>query len=342
MSSYNTINVRKSVNKSGEYVFPIGMFNNARQLKAQLAVTAAAGGTAPTLDVTVLQSYDGGVTYDATNPLLTFTQITNATATEAKADGGNPFSGDLKAVYAITGGDAHGVLNTDPTGANNKQTWTGKATIPSDDNATSVTVVAGEAGSAIAVAVSGSDITVTLAKSAAVAAVLSTALTGANNDLDYAARTAGVAGNSIAIVYVDPMGNDAALSVSVSGTTITVSLATDGAGAITSTAQQVMTAINRVPAAVALVGINLKSGNTGAGVVTALASTALATGADAAITSTAGNVATAVAANADANALVGVANFAGNDGTGLMTALAKASLDNAVGTYVFALTGFAK
>jgi hypothetical protein len=52
----------------------------------------------------------------------------------------------------------------------------------------------------------------------------------------------------------------------------------------------------------------------------------LATGAGGAITTLASDIATAIAANATANALVGVANAGGNDGTGTVTALAATSL----------------
>lgn len=110
------------------------------------------------------------------------------------------------------------------------------------------------------------------------AAVLSTALAGANNDLDFTAVTAGADGNDITIAYIDPAANDAALSVSVSGTAITVNLATGGGGAITSTAAQVDAAIDALPAAAALVTPANKAANDGTGVATAMAATALTGG----------------------------------------------------------------
>lgn len=113
---------------------------------------------------------------------------------------------------------------------------------------------------------------------AAVKASLATSLTGTNNDLDYTADTAGTAGNSISVRYVDPASANASLSVSVSGKDITVNLATDGSNAITSTAAQVKAAIEAVPAAAALVDIANHSGNDGSGVVTALAKTNLSGG----------------------------------------------------------------
>lgn len=110
------------------------------------------------------------------------------------------------------------------------------------------------------------------------AATLSTALTGNNNDLDFTAATAGADGNDITIRYVDPAANSQALAVSVVGSAITVSLATDGAGVITSTAAQVDAAIDALPAAAALVTPANKAGNDGTGVVTAMAAAALTGG----------------------------------------------------------------
>lgn len=119
---------------------------------------------------------------------------------------------------------------------------------------------------------------------APVKAVLTTALAGANNDLKFTAVTPGTAGNSIAMVYADPGGNNAALSVTVGGTTITVHLATGVAGAITSTASQVLAAITASAPANALVTAALAAANDGTGVVTALGSTPLAGGTDTTVT----------------------------------------------------------
>lgn len=111
----------------------------------------------------------------------------------------------------------------------------------------------------------------------AVAATLSTSLTGANNDLTFTAVTAGTGGNSVTVTYVDP-GSDGALAVSVLGSAITVTLAY-GSGAITSTGLTVKAAlIASIPAA-ALIGVSLKGGNDGTGLVTALTATPLAGGA---------------------------------------------------------------
>ena len=118
-------------------------------------------------------------------------------------------------------------------------------------------------------------------------ASLTTALTGANNDLVFTALVAGDDGNLITIAYVDPAGNDQVLGVVVTGTDIVVNLATGGAGAITSTANDIIGKIYATAAASALVDVTRAAANTGAGVVTALAQTPLAGGDEAIITSAA-------------------------------------------------------
>lgn len=63
-------------------------------------------------------------------------------------------------------------------------------------------------------------------------------------NLLYTFNEYGFAGNDWKVVHVDPSGNKQPLAVSVAGTTITVSLATDADGVITSTAAQVAAAVN--------------------------------------------------------------------------------------------------
>lgn len=111
-----------------------------------------------------------------------------------------------------------------------------------------------------------------------IAATLTTALTGANNDMVFTADTAGSGGNAITVAYVDPAAISQSLGVVVAGSAITVNLATDGAGAITSTAAQVKTAIDASGPAAALVNVANAGGDTGAGVVTAMAAAALSGG----------------------------------------------------------------
>lgn len=111
----------------------------------------------------------------------------------------------------------------------------------------------------------------------AVEATLTTDLVGDDNDLVYTAVTPGTAGNSITIAYVatDP---DQVLAVGVVGSAITVTLATDAASAITSTADDVAGAIALSGPASALVTVANALANNGTGLVTAMGATNLANG----------------------------------------------------------------
>lgn len=108
-------------------------------------------------------------------------------------------------------------------------------------------------------------------------AELQTNLPGSNDDLLFTAVTPGTGGNSIRVRYV-VAGNNTALSVSVSGNDITVNVATNGAGAATSTASQVKTAVDASGPATALVSTAIAPGNDGTGVVSALGYTNLSGG----------------------------------------------------------------
>lgn len=111
-------------------------------------------------------------------------------------------------------------------------------------------------------------------------AEFSTTLAGDDNDFTLRARLGGVAGNAITIALIDPSANDAPLTVTVTGTDIVVSLATGVAGAITSTARQVIDAINAHFQASGLVYGVLKADSDGTGIVTALAEASLSGGSD--------------------------------------------------------------
>ncbi|MBU1740486.1 MAG: flagellar hook-basal body complex protein, partial [Proteobacteria bacterium] len=105
-------------------------------------------------------------------------------------------------------------------------------------------------------------------------ATLTTAF-GADNDLTFTAVNYGGEGQNITLAYLDPGAPNQALAVSVTGDAITTSLATDAGGVITSTAAQVLAALNGDPAAAALVTTTLAS-PTGGGLVPAMAATNLA------------------------------------------------------------------
>lgn len=121
------------------------------------------------------------------------------------------------------------------------------------------------------------DVVWTPCTSVGVAATFTTALTGANNDLVFTSTVLGTPGNSTTIVYVNA-GATKPLVVSVTGSAISVQLATNGSSVITSTAAQVMAAIQASTAATALVTVANAAANTGAGLVTAMTIQSLAGG----------------------------------------------------------------
>lgn len=92
-----------------------------------------------------------------------------------------------------------------------------------------------------------------------------TAGTVSNADLLYTAQLPGSAGNNIRIKHVQA-GISTSLSVSVSTNDITVNLATNGSGVATSTAAQVLAAVQASTPASALVTVAHAAGSTGAGV----------------------------------------------------------------------------
>ena len=148
---------------------------------------------------------------------------------------------------------------------------------------------------------------------------------GANNALRFQARTPGVAGNSITVEYVDPLGNDQPLGVTVLDSAITVSLATGPDGTITSTAAQVAIAIAALPEADDLVLVYNADGNDGTGVVTALAATPLTGGADAVplTFSTVASFAVVPGGKSSVNGAFGRCCRIRNTGTGTVSVVAK-------------------
>lgn len=109
-----------------------------------------------------------------------------------------------------------------------------------------------------------------------VKATVTVDMTNANADLTYTAKAYGTDGNSITVTHVDPSGNNKVLAVTVSGKDITVSLATDGSGNITSTANEVKAAVDAHAEASALVAVTVEG--TGAGVTNAEAKATLTGG----------------------------------------------------------------
>jgi hypothetical protein len=64
--------------------------------------------------------------------------------------------------------------------------------------------------------------------------------TGANNTLIWRSMATGVLGNRLSVQYKDPQKINAALEITMNGSEIIVSLATNGSGTITTTAQQII------------------------------------------------------------------------------------------------------
>ena len=85
-------------------------------------------------------------------------------------------------------------------------------------------------------------------------------------------------GNDVTVELANPGAANTPLSVTTAGSAVKVSLATDAAGTITSTAAQVVAALNAAPAASALLVAYTYRGSTGTGVVAAAAPTALTDG----------------------------------------------------------------
>ncbi len=115
---------------------------------------------------------------------------------------------------------------------------------------------------------------------AEVKASLAQGVIASNNAITYTSKLTGSIGNKISMTLVDPKANTQALAVSVSGRDITVRLATSGAGAITTTAAQLMTALAANTAAFALVAATNTGASSGAGVLVATKKTALSGGVD--------------------------------------------------------------
>ena len=100
--------------------------------------------------------------------------------------------------------------------------------------------------------------------------MLVTSLVGMDNDISYIAKAPG----AITVAYVLPVPSTP-LSVAVAGAAITVTLETDAAGDIVSTANDVKAAVNAFAPAFALVEAKNIVGDSGDGVVTVMPVTAL-------------------------------------------------------------------
>ncbi|EDY85339.1 phage tail sheath protein [gamma proteobacterium HTCC5015] len=113
---------------------------------------------------------------------------------------------------------------------------------------------------------------------AGITATASIESTAADSTVVYTAATVGDAGNNITVQHIDPQDTDQALSISVTGSAITVSLATDSAGDIVSMADDIITAINAHATASTMVVASAATGEDGTGVTEASAVTSLENG----------------------------------------------------------------
>lgn len=105
---------------------------------------------------------------------------------------------------------------------------------------------------------------------------LTTGVVANNNAIAWTAKQAGVSPWHVELL--DPAGNSKPLIVSVGNNKISVSLATSGAGAITSTAAQVIAAVNADIVASQYVTASNSGASTGAAAVVAAASALLDNG----------------------------------------------------------------
>jgi len=101
------------------------------------------------------------------------------------------------------------------------------------------------------------------------AATLTIGSTAAGAAVDYTAVETGTNGNNIRIRYTNPGTASATLEVTVSSSDITVALATDTDGNVTSTAADIVSAVNASAEASALVLAALPEGASGAGLARA-------------------------------------------------------------------------
>jgi hypothetical protein len=116
-------------------------------------------------------------------------------------------------------------------------------------------------------------------------ASLTTTLTGLNNELLFTAKAEGRAGNQISVEYVNPGAINKALEIDVDGKAIKVWLATNGAGVITTVADDISALVTTHPVASVLVTAADAALNNGSGLVIAMVPAYLTGGVDADATS---------------------------------------------------------
>ncbi len=253
--------------------------------------------------------------------ILAETVVSNIVATVADAEDltAQP---DVARCLTITGNNVatKASLLHDSAAANSNLTFTAD-TAGLDGNDITIEITDPGVAGALDVVLDGTDISVTLAHSAAVAATLTHDSAAANSDLTFDAVSAGADGNDITIEIVDP-GEIADLSIVLVGTAITVNLAY-AAGNRTSNANDVKNALDAVPEIAALVDVTVEGD--GSGLVDALTETPLASGSDGATTTTATLLKAALDDVPGIAALIDTAKE--GDGSGLVDPLVQTSLE---------------
>lgn len=178
----------------------------------------------------------------------------------------------------------------------------------------------------------GVEKTITFAPSPAITAQVNITGVDSDGDITYKAMVAGAAGNNIRVQHV-VSGTNTPLSISVSGTDITVNSATDSGGLQTSTANQVAAAVIADPQASVLVLPTIPG--TGASLIKPTSFTNLAGGQD-------GGSVTSLKTQIDAAQISGLTTsvFTSNDGTLHLNLVAQVSIEvtdgNANGVLGFA------
>lgn len=257
-----------------------------------LAAIEAKQAAANLVSVAIMTS-DSGVADDGTGTVtaMTATALTNGigTGVNLSAKGGLCFDTTNGAVYINNGTSAapdwDGLTEATIAAAAFATTAQGAladtALQPADVGTAAAQNVGAFVSSTLHIANAGVPVN-------AAQATLSRNPAGDDNALTFTSVAYGMGANSITITYVDPGANDAALGVVVVGNAITVNLATDGGGLITSTAALVLAAIEASGPASALVTVAIDATDSGvaddgSGVVTALASAPMTSGAGTAI-----------------------------------------------------------
>ena len=244
-------------------------------------------------------------------------------------------SGTVKAQYATAGPVAASLAVAD---ADESPAFTLTAIdTGTAGNSLTFAIAAAASGQSLSLTQSGLDFVLTPACDAGDAAEVATSMTGSHNDIRVTADTAGTIGNGYSFELLDPSANNAALSVStVDYLKFSVSLATGAGGAITTTASQLIAALNAYAPFAALMTAALKSGDNGSGVVTALAETDLTGGGDnPAITTTSAEAVALINSSSLASRHFTAALTDEYDGAGLLESAVEASFTGGTaGTFV--------